>query len=210
MNKKVYQLNSFGTLKESDDFHEIELLDEDLTAKFREGLVKLSVEEALTLTTYTEEELTKCYKEEFSRVFVYKNNLTEFKSIAIMCTNSDGEFLVILPNKYTPNYDIMTDTQYWYSSKYKRAMSDIDIFKINIDENIKDFNNSSRNPELKYTFIKIGYDYGDSISLPIPLEDLNPDNPKSEERIKNILKIIEENLKKLVNNMKETNDILNK
>ena len=210
MNKKVYQLNSFGTLKEYDDFHEIELLQEDLTEKFREGLVKVSVEESLNLINHSKEKLTERYKKEFSRVFVYKNKFTKFKSIVIMCKNSDGEFLVVLPSKYTPNYDIMVDTHYWLSSQYKRALNDIDIFKININENIIDGNNSSRNPELKHIFVKIGYDYGDSVNLSIPLNELDSSNPKSEERLKSITEVTIKSIKDIVENMKETNEILNK
>lgn len=209
---KVYQLNSDGSLKDvSDDFHSMEVLQEDLTEKFRGGLLKLSVEEASSLiNTYSREELTKRYEEEFARVFVYKNKLTEFKSIATMCTNSDGKFLVVLPNKYAPNYDIMIDTHHWLSSQYKRALNDIDIFKIDINENITNGSSDSKNPELKYVFVKIGYDYGDNVSLPIPLNKLDPSNPESEEYLENFSKVIIDTVKKVAKNMRETNDILNK
>ena len=208
---KVYQLNKDGSLKDvSDDFHTMEVLQEDLTEKFREGLIKVSVKEASSLINFSREELSKRYEEEFARVSVYKNKLTEFKSITITCTNSDGKFLIVLPNKYRPNYDIMTNTEHWLSNRYKRALEDIDIFKININENITNGNNDSRNPKLKYVFVKIGYEYGDNVSFPIPLKELDPSNPKSGEYIEKFSKVIEENIKNVANNMIETNDILNK
>ena len=210
MKNKVYRLTKLGSLDDiTKDFYVEETLLPELTDNFREKLIKLSIEGSSNITIHNKDELTEHYEKALSRVYVYKNNLSEFKSIAILCNNSEGEFLIVLPHKYSPNYDIMINAEYWLTSRYKRILDNIDIFIIDVSEKIMAGSNSY-NPELKYAFVKIGYEYGDSISLPIPLEDLNPDNPESEERIKNILKFIEENIKKVANNMIETNEILNK
>lgn len=210
MKNKVYRLTKLGSLDDiTEDFYVGETLLPELTDNFREKLIKLSIEEASSITSYSKDELTRHYEKALSRVYVYKNNLSEFKSIAILCNNSEGEFLLVLPHKYSPNYDIMINAEYWLTSRYKRILDNIDIFRIDMNEKIM-AGSDSYNPELKYTFVKIGYEYSDSVSLPIPLKELDPSNPKSEECIKNLLKVVEENLKKVANNMRETNEILNK
>ena len=210
MKNKIYRLTKIGSLDDiTKNFYVEETLLPELTDNFREKLIKLSIEESNSITSHNKDELIKHYEKALSRVYVYKNNLSEFKSIAILCNNSEGDFLLVLPHKYSPNYDIMINAEYWLTSKYKRILDNIDIFRIDMNEKIMTGSNSY-NPELKYAFVKIGYEYSDSVSFPIPLKELDPNSPKSEECIKNILKAIEENLKKVAENMRETNDILNK
>ena len=117
---KTYQLGRDGYLEDvTEEFHKGFTIDESVTERFRDKLLKTNVEKSKERNYGPKEGWENYYKRAFSDIFIYQHNVSEQRYLVSICKNSDGEsYYIVFPNRYMPNYDITILAENRLYSKY--------------------------------------------------------------------------------------------